>query len=125
MLEDMVILPFEWRMIDAYYYLPRFGDLRKSDTGSGEPLTPSHFGKTIRATLENTVRDGGHLSLLFHPFLEDGEDRFEVMHGILEDLSALVGDGTLWCAPYRDVASWVRGRPEAFGDGLRLDPTEA
>ena len=124
-LEDVVILPFDWRLIDAYYYLPRFGDLRKADTGSGEPLVPSRFGETIRARLESTVRDGGHLSLLFHPFLEDGEDRFEVMYGILEDLSALAGDGTLWCAPYQDVASWVRGRPKAFGDGLRLDPTEA
>ena len=124
-LEDMVILPFDWRLIDAYYYLPRFGSLREADTGSVEPLAPSRFGETIRATVESTVRDGGHLSLLFHPFLEEQEDRFEVMHGILEDLSAMAGEGTLWCAPYKDVASWVRRRPEAFGDGLRLDPTEA
>ena len=124
-LEDMVVLPFDWRLIDAYYDLPRFGDLREKDTGSSEPLAPSRFWETIKTTLESTVRDGGHLSLLFHPFLEDEQDRFEVMHEILEDLSALTRDGTLWCALYRDVASWVRRHPEAFGDELRLDLTEA
>jgi hypothetical protein len=31
----------------------------------------------------------------------------------------------IWCAPYRDVVSWVRERPGALGNGLQLDPTEA
>src|SRR5215210_6182171 len=50
-LEGMVILPFDWRLVDAYYYLPRFGDLREADTGSGEPLASSRFGETIEAAL--------------------------------------------------------------------------
>ena len=32
-LGNLVVLPFEWRLIDAYHYLPRFGALRKSATG--------------------------------------------------------------------------------------------
>jgi peptidoglycan/xylan/chitin deacetylase (PgdA/CDA1 family) len=124
-LGNLVVLPFEWRLIDAYYYLPRFGGLRETATGSSEPLSPSRFRETLSSALQGVVRDGGHLTLLFHPFLEEQEDRFEIMRGALEELRNLAEDHIVWCAPYRDVASWVRGRPGAFGNELQLDPTEA
>jgi peptidoglycan/xylan/chitin deacetylase (PgdA/CDA1 family) len=124
-LGNLVVLPFEWRLIDAYYYLTRFGDLRKRATGSSEPTSPARFRETLSSALQSVVRDGGHLTLLFHPFLEEQEDRFEIMRGALEELRALAQDGLVWCAPYRDVASWVRERPGAFGNRLQLDPTEA
>jgi hypothetical protein len=62
---------------------------------------------------------------VFHPFLEEQEDRFGIMRGALEAVRDLAQDGLVWCAPCRDVVSWVRERPGAFGNGLRLDPTEA
>lgn len=124
-LETLVVLPFAWRLIDAYHYLPRFGDLRETFTGSSEPLSPIRFREMISAALEGTIRDGGHLTLLFHPFLEEQEDRFEIMRRALDELRILVEDRVVWCAPHRDVASWVHAHPRDFGDGLELDPTEA
>ena len=124
-LGNVVVLPFEWRLIDAYYYLPRFGGLRETATGSSEPLSPSHFRETLSAALQGVVRDGGHLTLLFHPFLEEQEDRFEIMRGALEELRDLAEDRLVWCAPHQDVVSWVREHPEAFGNGLQLDATDA
>ena len=124
-LGNLVVLPFEWGLADAYYYLPRFGALRKSDTGSSEPLSPVRFRETLSSALRGVVRDGGHLTLLFHPFLEEQDDRFEAMREALEELGDLVQDGVVWCAPHREVASWVSEHPRAFGDGLQLDPTEA
>ena len=124
-LGNLVVLPFEWRLIDAYYYLPRFGGLRETNTGSSEPMSPIRFKETLSSALQGVVRDGGHLTLLFHPFLEEQEDRFGIMRGALEELRDLAEDGLVWCAPYRDMVSWVRERPEAFGNGLQLDPTEA
>jgi peptidoglycan/xylan/chitin deacetylase (PgdA/CDA1 family) len=125
LLGDVVVLPFEWRLTDAYYYLPRFGGLRKSTTGSGEPMSPVRFRETLSSALQEVARDGGYLTMLFHPFLEEQEDRFEIMRGALEELRDLAEDGSVWCAPYRDVVSWVRQRPETFARGLQLDPTEA
>jgi peptidoglycan/xylan/chitin deacetylase (PgdA/CDA1 family) len=124
-LGNLVVLPFDWRLIDAYYYLPSFGGLRKSATGSSKPLSPFRFRETLSLALQGVVRDGGHLTLLFHPFLEEQEDRFEIMRGALEELRNLAEDRVVWCAPYRDVTSWVRGYPGAFSNGLQLDPTEA
>jgi hypothetical protein len=124
-LGNLVVLPFEWRLIDAYYYLPRFGGLRETATGSSEPLPPVRFRETLCSALQGVVRDGGHLTLVFHSFLEEQEDRFGIMRGALEAVRDLAQDGLVWCAPCRDVVSWVRERPGAFGNGLRLDPTEA
>ena len=124
-LGNVVVLPFEWRLIDAYYYLPRFGSLRETATGSSEPMSPLRFRETLSSALQGLVRDGGHLTLLFHPFLEEQEDRFGVMRGALEELRDLAEEGLVWCAPYRDMVSWVREPSEAFGNGLQLDPTEA
>jgi peptidoglycan/xylan/chitin deacetylase (PgdA/CDA1 family) len=124
-LGNLVVLPFEWRLIDAYYYLPRFGGLRKTATGSSEPLSPFRFRETLRSALHGVVRDGGHLTLLFHPFLEEQKDRFEIMRGVFEELRDLAEDGLVWCAPHQDVVAWVRERPEAFGNSLQLDSTEA
>ena len=124
-LGNLVVLPFEWRLIDAYFFLPRFGGLRETDTGSSEPLPLVRFRETLNSALQGVVRDGGQLTLVFHPFLEEQEDRFGIMRGALEAVRDLTQDGLVWCAPCRDVASWVRKRPGAFGNGLRLDPTEA
>ena len=124
-LGNLVVLPFEWRLIDAYFFLPRFGGLRETDTGSSEPLPLVRFRETLSSALQGVVRDGGQLTLVFHPFLEEQEDRFGIMRGALEAVRDLTQDGLVWCAPCRDVASWVRKRPGAFGNGLRLDPTEA
>jgi peptidoglycan/xylan/chitin deacetylase (PgdA/CDA1 family) len=123
-LGNLVVLPFEWRLIDAYFYLPRFGGLRETDTGSSESLPLVRFRETLSSALQDVVRDGGHLTLVFHPFLEEQEDRFEIMREALEAVRDLSQDGLVWCAPCRDVVSWVRERPGAFGNGLRLDPTE-
>ena len=124
-LGNLVVLPFEWRLIDAYFYLPRFGGLRETATGSSESLPLVRFRETLSSALQGVVRDGGHLTLVFHPFLEEQEDRFGIMRGALEAVRDLTQDGLLWCAPCRDVVSWIRERPGAFGNGLRLDPTEA
>jgi peptidoglycan/xylan/chitin deacetylase (PgdA/CDA1 family) len=124
-LDNLVVLPFAWRLIDAYYYLPRFGNLRKSATGSSEPMSPVRFRETLSSALQGVVRDGGHLTLLFHPFLEEQEDRFDIMRGALEELRDLAEGGLVWCVPQRDMVSRIRERPEAYGNHLQLDYTEA
>ncbi len=124
-LGELVVLPFEWRLLDAYYYLPRFGDLRESATGSSEPLSPVRFRETISAALEGVVRDGECLTLVFHPFLGEQEDRFEVMRTALEAVRVLAEDRTVWCTPHRGLASWAHRHPEYFVNSLVLDPTEA
>jgi polysaccharide deacetylase len=124
--EEVAILPFEWQLLDAYHYLPRFGALRERDHDSADALPPSRFGETLGGALRTAVSDGRHLSMVFHPFLAEPAERFDVLRGQLEAVRTLVDDGVVWCAPYREVAAWVRssGGEGAFAP-LALDATAA
>jgi hypothetical protein len=65
--DGILLLPFRWELVDALYYLPHFADLR----GTEEILPPER----LRAAIE--AADDG--VLIFHPFLLEDEERFEVL----------------------------------------------
>jgi peptidoglycan/xylan/chitin deacetylase (PgdA/CDA1 family) len=111
--DGVAILPFRWELIDAFYVLPRFGPLR----GSSEPRPPGELAATLDRALADAGRRGGHISVVFHPFLLDDPARFAVLR---EHLVA-VRDADAWCAPYAEIAA--AGPPPA--DDLRLDLTPA
>ena len=80
-----MLLPFRWELVDALYYLPHFAALR----GGEEPLPPERLREAIDAALE------GFAVLIFHPFLLEDEERFEVLRWALERVRS---------APCREVA---------------------
>ncbi len=106
--DDLVLLPFEWPIVDAYAYLPRFSSLREKYGDSREPLSPTRYRERLRSELKEAVQKRRYLSLLFHPFVEENEECFKVMRSTLDELHNLVNDGTVWCAPCHEVAEWVR-----------------
>ena len=103
----LVSLPFEWSIVDAYAYLPRFSRLREKFGDSSEPLSPAQFQARLRSELKKAVQERRYVTLLFHPFVEEKEEYFQVMRSTLEELRSLVNDGTVWCAPCHEVAAWV------------------
>lgn len=124
--QGIAILPFQWGMLDAYHYLPRFGRLRERDHGAADVLPPSRFRATLDAGLRAAVEEGRHLSMVFHPFLAEPEERFDVMSQALVAIRRLVDDEVLWCVPYRDLAASIRAATdEGAFEPLALDPTAA
>jgi peptidoglycan/xylan/chitin deacetylase (PgdA/CDA1 family) len=105
---EVVVLPFRWPLLDAFHYLPRFASRRERELGSGEPLPPERLRATVMAALEETVRSDGYLSLLFHPFLAEPEERFTVLRDVLARVRALEDERAVWCAPCREVAAALR-----------------
>jgi peptidoglycan/xylan/chitin deacetylase (PgdA/CDA1 family) len=89
--DGVVVLPFRWELIDAFHYLPHFASLR----GTEEPLPPSD----LRAALEAALSGDGFVALLFHPFLLEDEERFDVLRWAVERVRGLP------CAPCRELAS--------------------
>ena len=104
--DGLVVLPFRWPLIDAFHYQPHFGALRRRVIGSPDPLPPERLRSTVRRALDDLVRDGGHLALVFHPFLTEPEERFAVLRDVLDRLAA---DGRIHSAPCRDVAVALAG----------------
>jgi peptidoglycan/xylan/chitin deacetylase (PgdA/CDA1 family) len=101
--EGVAILPFEWPMVDAYHYLPRFAALRGSDA----PRSPAEFARILARALHDAVAEGRYSSVVFHAFLAEPEDRFAVMRGHVQAVRALVDRGELRCAPYRELAARI------------------
>jgi peptidoglycan/xylan/chitin deacetylase (PgdA/CDA1 family) len=109
--EGIVVLPFEWRAVDAFYYMDKFADVRKSEGEQEGVLTPEDFKKSLMAKIDETVRTGGFMSILFHPFLQTSAERLKIMDEVLARIS---GDPDIWCAPCKDVAKWVAEHPDNF-----------
>jgi peptidoglycan/xylan/chitin deacetylase (PgdA/CDA1 family) len=118
--DDTVVLPFEWRGIDAYYYSEGFASLREVKGDTSEPLTPGYLIDEISALVDRTKRTGGYTALLFHPFLENTPARFDAMARIIE---MVVQDSDIWCAPCRDIAEWVSAKRASFPNDPGLDLT--
>jgi len=81
-LDGIAVLPFRWELIDAYYYLPHFGPLRKRNGDPEAPMEPAVVRERMLAALD--AHDDGHLVLLFHPFLlSAGPDALAVVSDVL------------------------------------------
>jgi peptidoglycan/xylan/chitin deacetylase (PgdA/CDA1 family) len=83
--DGLAVLPFRWELVDAFYYLPHFAALR----GGAEPLPPSR--------LREAIAGDDYATLIFHPFLLEEAERFDVLRWALEHLSGR-------SAPCRELA---------------------
>jgi peptidoglycan/xylan/chitin deacetylase (PgdA/CDA1 family)/GNAT superfamily N-acetyltransferase len=61
--------PFRWELVDAYYYLPRFGHLQP----------PAKLREAIEHASAGEI-------LVFHPFLADPGERLDLIRDVLRDL---------------------------------------
>lgn len=109
---DVVVLPFEWEAVDAFWYMDRFAPIRtRHGVPEGAP-GPEAFREYLAGRIEEVKREGGYMSVLFHPFLQAGEDEFGVLGEVLRRIG---GDDEIWCAPCGEVARWVREHKDRFG----------
>ncbi|KAK0701340.1 hypothetical protein B0T21DRAFT_300591 [Apiosordaria backusii] len=113
--EGVVVLPFEWRGVDAFWYMDKFRGIRK-DHGEREEIENPE--KELKGWLLGKIREikqtGGYLSVLFHPFLQTSEGRFAVLEEVLGEIAA---EEDIWVATCREVAGWVREHPDLFEAG--------
>jgi peptidoglycan/xylan/chitin deacetylase (PgdA/CDA1 family) len=107
--EGLVQLPFKWKEVDAFYYVPEFGGLRKSLGQTEAVVEPDAVRSHLLARIQETVKDNGHLVILFHPALLDSEEKRGVLKDIAERIS---NDPDIWCAPCEPVADWIKDHPQ-------------
>jgi peptidoglycan/xylan/chitin deacetylase (PgdA/CDA1 family) len=110
--DGIVVLPFEWETVDAFWYMDKFSAVRAARGAPEEAPGPAAFRDYLLAKLDEVKRGGGYISILFHPFLQTSEDRFDVLREVLERIG---GDDEIWCAPCGEVAGWVREHADQFG----------
>ncbi|KAF2152685.1 glycoside hydrolase/deacetylase [Myriangium duriaei CBS 260.36] len=121
--DGVAVVPFQWRDIDAYFYMESTKALRVG-RGEGEsPITPEEMGRRLKGRIDEVIRDGGYLALLFHPFLTIDKDRLRVAEEVLDYVKKKEQAG-VWVARCRDVAEWVLGHEEEFGADPGWDNAE-
>ncbi|KAG7294109.1 hypothetical protein NEMBOFW57_004173 [Staphylotrichum longicolle] len=98
--EGVVVLPFEWRAVDAFWYMEKFAGIRKGHGERDEVLSPGEFKTWLMGKIEEVT----------------SEEKFGVMEDVLKRISE---DGEIWVAPCQEVAAWVRNHPERFGRDQR------
>lgn len=103
--DGILLLPFQWGLIDAFHYLPHFAPRRLEALGAPDDLAPPALRARVGDALARAARRGEFLTLLFHPFLLDTDERRAAARAILSDVRARAEAGEIRCAPMRELAA--------------------
>jgi peptidoglycan/xylan/chitin deacetylase (PgdA/CDA1 family) len=116
--DDVALLPFQWRHVDATCLLPPLAPVREQMTGSPGPLDPGAWLAYLESEIDRFERQGGFISIVLHLPLVDwlGEENLDAVLGRL-------GSTPAWVARCEEVADRVLADPGGFRDGAALDPT--
>ncbi|KAL1840777.1 hypothetical protein VTJ49DRAFT_7732 [Mycothermus thermophilus] len=109
--EGVAVLPFEWRAVDAFWYMEKFAGIRKEHGEREEVHSPGEFREWLMKKIDEVVEEGRFVSILFHPFLTTSEEKCAIMEEVVKRLSQ---DERIWVAPCREIAKWVKEHPEHF-----------
>lgn len=110
--DSMVILPFRWTSVDAIYYMDAFSGLRKLKGLDAEPLSEEMLVEKYLKVIDETIRKGEFLSLLFHPFLSNSKPRMQAIERVVQYLANKRDDGLIWLATCREIEEHVRKNPD-------------
>ncbi|MCJ1443492.1 MAG: hypothetical protein MMC23_003990 [Stictis urceolatum] len=122
--DGLVVLPFKWATVDAYFYMEAFAGLRKAKGEfDSECQAPSVLVERYKQEIDRAVEGGGFLSLLFHPFLTDRPERLKACEEVLRYLAEKRDQGLIWLARCKDVEYWIRDHPGIVGDNPGWDTT--
>jgi peptidoglycan/xylan/chitin deacetylase (PgdA/CDA1 family) len=120
--DDIALLPFQWRHVDATCLLPPLAPVREQMHGSPDPLEPAAFLAYLEGEIGRLEREGGFLSIVLHLPLLDwlGDER---LGALLDRLTESGRNGDLWLAPCAEVADRVLAGPSEFLGKAKLDAT--
>ncbi|OCL04329.1 hypothetical protein AOQ84DRAFT_391625 [Glonium stellatum] len=120
--DKLVILPFKWATVDAYFYMETFASLRqlKGDYPR-EPQSPRVLVQRFTSEIDKTIKTGGFLAILFHPFLTDRPERLEAFESVLKYLIQKRDEGVIWLTRCQDVEGFIREHPDTVGTDPQWD----
>ena len=123
--KPLAVLPFNWRAVDAFYYMETFGALRMAKGEvTADALSPDALVESYVAQVDQAIEVGGYVSLLFHPFLTVTQERLDAMERVLQHIARRRDEGALWMARDAEIAEWVVRWDGVLGDDPGLDATQ-
>ncbi|EMC96174.1 hypothetical protein BAUCODRAFT_465430 [Baudoinia panamericana UAMH 10762] len=120
--DHIVVLPFRWSTVDAYYYMDAFSGLRKMKGQlPAEPQSSKTLVERYKAEIDNAIETGGYVSTLFHPFLTNTAERLEAMDTVTQYMVRKRDEGVIWLARCCDVANFISKHPDTVGGDPKWD----
>ncbi|KAJ7578159.1 carbohydrate esterase family 4 protein [Mycena floridula] len=119
--DGIAMVPFQWESIDAYFYLKATASLRKGKGDTEDVIGPDEMKERLVKRIDEVVKEGGFLALLFHPFLQTDKRKMEVMEEVLKHV---VSKEDVWVAQCQDVGDWIRENPNSFSNDPGWDKAE-
>lgn len=99
MTDGLAWLPFEWELVDAYYLMESFADLRVL-RGDSYPVMPAGLlAARFRGAVRSLARSRSQATLILHPFLMLEPAWREGVSELLGEIGALARAGDLWVGP--------------------------
>ncbi|HEY2260788.1 MAG TPA: polysaccharide deacetylase family protein [Solirubrobacteraceae bacterium] len=102
--ERLALVPFEWELVDAYYLMESFAQLR----GGGPPLPAGEVADRMTDALLGG--SGSPRTLILHPFLMVDEQWWVGTQRLLQTVAHLVGEGRVWAGPGGRFVDRLRGK---------------
>ncbi len=121
--DGVAVVPFEWRHVDAACVLPPLAGVREQASGSPDPVEPAKFVEQMSGEIDRLVAEGGHLSLVLHPFMVEEWLGQELLGVLLDRVEEAAKFEDVWVAPCGKVAEHVLADPERFAGPTGLDET--
>lgn len=103
---ELVLMPFQWRHVDAYLMDPNLSHFRAAQGLSVVPLSPAGWGSLLERSVADAVAAGEHLVVIFHPYMFGRDDRqWMILKRFIQHVR---GRDDLWVATCRDISHWLR-----------------
>ena len=99
MTDGLAWLPFEWELVDAYYLMESFADLRVLRGDSYAVMSAGLLADRFRGAVRSLARSRSQATLILHPFLMLEPAWREGVSELLGEIGALARAGDLWVGP--------------------------
>lgn len=97
----LATVPFAWELVDAFFLMERFANIRRRHGEPAAPLAPAAVEQRLAGGL---AADDGVQTLVLHPFLMLAPDWWEGVRGLLDRLAS---DASAWVVPGGKFAAWL------------------
>ncbi|MGZ4195938.1 MAG: polysaccharide deacetylase family protein [Solirubrobacteraceae bacterium] len=97
--DGLAWVPFEWELVDAYYLMESFADLRVLRGDSRVVMPARTLAARFRGAVRSVASDRRQATLILHPFLMLDPAWREGAGELLDEIGALARAGDLWVGP--------------------------
>lgn len=112
--DGIAVIPFEWQLVDALYYVPSFASLREARGLPAEPLSAD----ALLAAMRTAIGGAATAVPIFHPMLLTGPEALGALDRLLGEVRELEDRGEIDCLRMRDLADRLLAQPQLAGAPL-------